>query len=307
MMKFSKKTLTRLVTVICILSMLLFMLYRSGLSSNKSFPVYKYYNYSKAVPLQDSLHIILDTTTYKLYSITYNSVNDKKVTGLLSIPKNKLLPVPVIILMHGLGDHKTVDYIEYGHSVLLKNGYAVLRLDIYNHADRKESSLNFDLTGSQKYWSRTIMTQTVFDLRRAVDFIETRKELDSKKTGYFGISLGGIIGVIFCGVEHRIKVPVIGLAGGQMNLLFKEKALTKDAKDFVSIIEPLNFIKDISPRPLLMLNAKNDDIVPPMMSKLLYNDAKKTKNIIWYQAKHRNIPLKTFYQDGLNWFDTYLK
>ncbi|RLD23051.1 MAG: hypothetical protein DRI70_09875, partial [Bacteroidetes bacterium] len=158
-----------------------------------------------------------------------------------------------------------------------------------------------------RYWSRTIITQTVFDLRRAVDFIESRKELDSKRIGYYGISLGGIIGTVFCGVEDRIKVPVIALAGGQLNLLYEEKALSKEAKDFVSIIEPLNFVEQISPRPFLMLNAENDEIVPPMMSKLLYNEAKGPKNIIWYNAKHRDVPLDKVYQDGLNWYNAYLK
>ena len=307
MMKFSKKNLTRLALVIGVLGVVLFMLYRVSLSINNSFPVHKYYSYSKAVPLQDTLELLLDSSSFKLYSLKYNSVNDKKVTGLLSIPKHIAQPMPVIILMHGLGDHKAVDYVEYGHAMLLKNGYAVLRLDIDNHGDRKTSSLNFDLTDAQKYRSRAMLTQTVFDLRRAVDFIETRKALDPKKIGYLGISLGGIIGVTFCGVEDRVKVPVIGLAGGQMNLLYKEKALTEDVKDFVSVIEPINFIKDIAPRPLLMLNAKNDDIVPPMMTKLLYNAAKTPKRIIWYDAKHRNVPLEAFYQDGLNWFNTYLK
>lgn len=270
--------------------------------TNECLPVSQYYDYDTAVPLRDSVHIIRETDDYTIFSISYKSVHDKKVTGFLSLPKHIKTPLPVILLMHGLGDHKAVDYIEFGNELFLKNNYAVLRLDISNHGDRKKNNYDFNLTGPYKYWTRNIISQTVFDLRRAIDFIETRRELDSKRIGYYGVSLGGIIGTIFCGVDERVKVPVMALAGGQLNLLYKNEAFSDTAKDFVSIIEPLNFVSHISPRPFLMLNANNDEIVPPAMSKLLFNKAKEPKEITWYNAKHRDAPLDMIYGDGLKWF-----
>jgi cephalosporin-C deacetylase-like acetyl esterase len=208
--------------------------------------------------------------------------------------------------MHGLGDKKTVDYIEAGHNYLLNAGYAVLRLDIYNHGDRKTEDHKFALTGAFRYWSRDVISQTIFDLRRAVDFIETQEELDHKQIGYFGISLGGIIGTTFCGIEERIKVPVIVLAGGGLNLLYGTKAISPDTKNYLSIFDPINFVARISPRPLLMINAENDDIVPRITSKLLYNKAKSPKHIKWYQAKHHTIPIDSVFLDGIDWFNRYL-
>ncbi|MRI01201.1 alpha/beta hydrolase [Kriegella sp. EG-1] len=305
MMKYSKLFRNGLIIAVA-LFIAGFALFKSVSNTSKSVPINSYYNYDKAVPLKDSVYTITDSTNFKLLSVSYQSIHDKKVTGLLSIPKTDKTALPVILLIHGLGDHKAVDYVEYGNDYFLKNGYAVLRIDISEHGDRKSEFYDFDFTGSYKYWSRNIVSQTVFDLRRAVDFITTRKELDQNRIGYYGISLGGIIGTIFCGVEDRIKVPVIALAGGQLNLLFKEKAISKEAKDFVSIIEPLNFVEQITPRPFLMLNAKNDEIVPPAMSKLLYGKAENPKDIIWYDAKHRDAPIDVIYNDGLNWFKKYL-
>ncbi len=275
--------------------------------TSESLPVLKYYEYDRDLALRDSIELVKDTTTFKEYKISYYSVNFKKVPGILTVPKNIKKPLPVIILLHGAGDSKTVDYVAYGNDFLLKNGYAVLRIDISKHGDRKEDEYDLSFTGKTRYWSREIITQTVFDLRRAVDFIETRPELDAKRIGYLGISLGGITGTIFCGVEKRIKVPVIVLAGGQFNLMFGKKSMTADAKDFTSIIEPLNFVRQISPRPLLMINAENDEVVPPLMSKFLYKKAKQPKKIIWYPAKHHTIPVDKVYQDGVNWFDQYLR
>ncbi len=273
---------------------------------NKELPVSKYYNYDHDLPLKDSVRLIKDTTEYKEYYVTFTSVHNQKVTALLTIPKTGSAPYPVVILMHGLGDRKTVDYIETGNEYLLKSGYAVLRPDIANHGDRFTDDYDFSLTDGYRYWTRDIIIQTVFDLRRAVDFIETRKALDPHRIGYFGISLGGIIGTIFCGVDSRIKVPVIVLAGGGMHLMFGMDAMSDQTKDFLSMIEPLNYVQMISPRPLLMINAENDDIVPPMMSRLLYKAAKEPKKIIWYPSKHHDLPIDKAYPAGIQWFNKYL-
>lgn len=268
----------------------------------KQLPVQKYYEYDQELPLLDSVRLVTDTTKYKLFYLTYHSVHDQKVSGLLTLPKKGEKPFPTIILMHGLGDRKTVDYIEAGNQYLLNAGYAVLRIDISNHGDRFRYDYDFDLTNGYRYWTRDIITQTVYDLRRAVDFINTREELDHHRIGYFGISLGGIIGTIFCSVEERIKVPVIVLAGGNLNLMFGKDAISGDIKDYLSIIDPVNYVANISPRPLLMINAENDNVVPPITSKLLYRAANEPKEIIWYPSKHHDLPIEKAYPAGIQWF-----
>ncbi|HUH48084.1 MAG TPA: acetylxylan esterase [Arenibacter sp.] len=285
-------------------SILLISLYL--LRNQETFKVRDYYGYDRALPLKDSLSLLKDTTDHLLYHVQYSSVGGKKVTGLLSIPKKGAFPLPVIILVHGLGDHKAVDYVEYGNTFFLRNNYAVMRIDLSEHGERKGDFYKFDLTGAYKYWSRDLMAQSVFDLRRAIDFLGTREELDPDRIGYYGISLGGIIGTVVSGADKRIKVPVVALAGGQLNLLYKKDAMSAGIKEFVSIIEPMNFVERISPRPFLMLNARNDEVVPPFMSDLLFNAAKEPKEIIWYTAKHRNAPIDRIYGAGLNWFNKYL-
>lgn len=276
-------------------------------SSSKKLPVLSYYNYDKKAPLNQTKKIIKDTLDYTLSYVTYQSVHNKKVTGLLTIPKKKEGSLPIVILLHGVGDRKTVDYIEFGNNILYKGGYATLRIDISNHGDRLENKFDFDLKGDTRYRTREVVSQTVFDLRRAIDFIETQKELDPNRIGFLGVSLGGICGTIFCGVEKRVKVPVIVLAGGQLNLMFGKKAFSSEIKNFTGIIEPKNYVRHIAPRPLLMLNAENDEIIPPTMSKLLYKKAKNPRKIIWYPARHHTIPIQEVYGEGIAWFDTYLK
>jgi cephalosporin-C deacetylase-like acetyl esterase len=289
-------------------NILLAVLFISQVScgGKEQLPLSSYYDYDPDLPLMDSVRLISDTAEGTLYYLTYRSVHDAEVTGLLTLPEKGQAPFPVVILMHGLGDRKTVDYVEAGNQYLLDAGYAVLRLDISNHGDRYRYDYDFDLTGGFRYWSREMITQTVFDLRRAVDFIQTREELDAQRIGYFGISLGGMIGTIFCGLEERVKVPVIVLAGGQLNLMFGLEAFSAETKHFLSLIDPIHYVKWIAPRPLLMINASEDDIIPPVTSRLLFKAAKEPKEIIWYPTKHHDLPVDKAYPEGIHWFDEHL-
>ena len=119
--------------------------------SKKSLPIARYYDYDQKLPLKDSVNIVSEKSNYRLYHVTYKSVHDKTVTALLSIPKKAEQPLPVIILLHGLGDRKTVDYIEAGNKHLVDSGYAVFRIDIANHGERFENDYDFSLTGDNRY------------------------------------------------------------------------------------------------------------------------------------------------------------
>jgi len=273
--------------------------------SKNELPVVKYYDYDHSLPLNDSVTLVDSDDNLTQYRVTFTSVHDKEVTGLLSIPKSTE-PLPIVILLHGLGDRKTVDYIEAGHKYFIDSGYAVLRIDIANHGDRKKYDYEFQLTEGYRYWTRDLVSQTVFDLRRSIDFLQKRPEIDSERIGFFGISLGGIIGTIFSGVDERVKVPIITLAGGNLSLMFGVDAVSEDIKDFFSIIDPINFVQHISPRPLLMINAEKDEVIDPLTTKMLFRKAKAPKEIIWYPSYHRNLPIDKAYPAGVEWFNRYL-
>jgi len=274
--------------------------------TKESLPLSKYYNYDQKLPLKDTLLQVDSADNYTMRHIDYFSINNKKVKALLSIPKNIDKPIPVIILLHGLGDRKTVDYIEAGHEYFIKSGYAVFRIDIANHGDRLEDNYEFSFTDGYKYWTRNIIIQTVFDLRRGIDLLNKIPDIDSTRIGFYGISLGGFTGTVFCAVDKRVKVPVIALAGGGFNVMFGLDALSEEALDYFSMIDPINYVEMLSPRPLLMLNAENDDVVPPFTTKRLFKKAKEPKKIIWYNAKHHDVPIDKVYQAGIDWYKKYL-
>jgi len=285
---------------------IIFLLIIFACSGKQEIPIEKYYDYDFAFPLEDSIRVEKETDQYIMYYVTYRSFHETIVTGLLTIPKNISTPMPVIIFLHGIGDYKDRDYMELGHKFMVDSCYAIFRIDVANHGDRKVHNYDYDFVDGYRYWTRDIIAQTVFDLRRAVDFLATRPEIDKDRIGYFGISLGGIIGTVFCGVDERVKVPVIALAGGGLHLAFKLKAFSEETKIYFSIIDPINFVEKIAPRPLLMLNASEDEIVPPITSKLMFKKASEPKKIIWYATKHREVPQDQVYPEAIRWFKKHL-
>lgn len=275
--------------------------------SSRRLPFTSFYKYDHSAPLNSEMEVRSpDVHARSTHHVRFTSFHQQEVTGILSLPEKGDGPFPVIILIHGLGDEKEVDYIAGGATLLLEAGYAVLRLDLYNHGEREISKFEFSFDPPTRYRTRQIITQSVFDLQRAVDFIESVESLDASRIGYFGISLGGIIGTIFSGIDVRIKVPVIVLAGGRLNLIRGTKALTRENLNYFGVMDPIHFVRKISPRPLLMINALQDEVVPPATSRFLFQKARQPKEIIWYEARHKTIPVVKAYADGIAWFDTHL-
>lgn len=297
------KKLTGIILIVAGITIFLFWWFKPGSLQSHQRDVYAY---DKSMPLLDTAVISLENEDFISYHITFQSINHKRVTTLLSIPKGNEGPWPVIILLHGLGDRKTVDYIQAGHDFYIQQGYAVFRPDLDNHGERQADKFSFSLTSKTRYRSREIIRQSIVDLQRGLDLLEFRSDIDMERTGFFGISLGGIIGTVFCAIDPRLKVPVIALAGGQLNLMYGADALSNETNAFLETIDPIMYVREIHPRPLLMINAENDEVVPPITSKLLFSQAKEPKEIIWYDAKHRNIPLLEAYKEGLKWFEKHM-
>ena len=252
-----------------------------------------FYDYDKNYPLD----VKVDTLANNLFHISYNSVNNNRVTALLSFPKTGKKPHPLAIIQHGLGDNKNTDYMMLGDSILSSKGFAVFRIDFAMHGERVKKKYKFK---GIDYTLRDAIEQTVFDLRRGLDYLETLPEIDSSKTGYIGISLGGIAGTVFCGVDKRVEVPVICIAGGGLRMMEGVKGFGDKVTAMMAPVEPLNFVEQISPRPLLFINAENDEIIPKPMAMLLHQKADEPKKVIWYKSKHHINPYQAF-NDAAEW------
>jgi predicted esterase len=133
------------------------------------------------------------------------------------------------------------------------------------------------------------------DLGRALDYLETRTELDRDRVAYFGYSWGAAVAPKLLAVEDRFKVAVL-LSGG---FVF-ERVLPE--------VDSINFIGHVH-IPVLMLNGRYDSTFPVETSQRPFFELLGTpptqKRHLLYDAGHA-APRKETIRDTLRWLDTYL-
>jgi len=222
------------------------------------------------------------------------------------------------VFLHGYGGSKE-DMLSFA-GLIAAEGYAIIAIDAEFHGERREEGKALYSPNLEE--SRNGIIQTIIDLRRAVDYLETREEIDSERIGYVGGSMGGILGAIFIGVEPRIKAAALLVAGGNMSLMImksqhpaipairrylEEQGMTYgELQEALNPVDPLNFIGSFSPRPVVFHLGKYDQIVPAEAGEQLYRAAGEPKQVYWYDSGH-DLPLELVVSRLLDFMDRELK
>src|SRR5262249_43344231 len=116
-----------------------------------------------------------------------------------------------------LGDMQFIDYV-------IQSGRAVL-YPVYKGTYERPASDNTPISAM----GREVLIEQSKDIGRALDYLETRTDIDRSKIGYMGVSMGAALGVIFTAVEDRFKAAIF-LDGG----FFAEKLMPgTDQADFL--------------------------------------------------------------------------
>ncbi|MHC4829372.1 MAG: alpha/beta hydrolase family protein, partial [Planctomycetota bacterium] len=129
------------------------------------------------------------------------------------------------------------------------------------------------------------MRQAICDFRRALDWVESRNDVDMKRVGVTGVSLGGILGSIVSGVDQRFQRNVYIIAGGDLGgiimnpsgetrrareVIAKKGWSIDDVRQLVNPIEPLRYAHRIDGRGAMMITAGQDQIIPKASSDALW-------------------------------------
>lgn len=141
--------------------------------------------------------------------------------------------------------------------------------------------------------------QTVMDIRRARAILSQRPEIDPDHIGITGVSLGGIIASLAAGVDGTFDRVCPILAGGDVASLTFHTRETRVAKErlvargvdlpkleeLLAPVEPTHFASRLDPSRCLMINARNDEVIPRESTDLLWKAIGKP-TILWVPAGH---------------------
>ncbi len=244
-----------------------------------------YYAYDNKMPLKPDVQPLDDNAIRTRYKLAYDSVHDQRVTAIVAIPKRFAAPYPAVLLVHGSGGNKDTSYIAACSEMLTSQGYATLSIDTQYHGDRRRPDRSGEIHMPDSYTMRDAWVQTVVDLRRAVDYLTSRQDIAGGKIGYLGFSQGAMIGCVVGGVEPRIASFCLAVPGGGFVNIVKHideypvlKAhwpiqvtpdVMRTVEEVANITDPIYYVGRILPRPLLIIVAKNDEIIPPEASQAL--------------------------------------
>jgi serine/threonine protein kinase/dienelactone hydrolase len=220
----------------------------------------------------------------------------EEMMAYLFLPSGGKPPYQVVIAFPGSGSIETRSSasLELGRiDFLQRSGRAVI-WPIYKGTYERGGDLRSSYPSpTSTYKDYVIMWGK--DLKRSIDYVETRPDLDSSRIAYYGTSWGGKMGAILPAIEPRIKVNVLYVAG-----LNFQRALPE--------VDQINYITRVK-QPTLILNGERDFFFPAETSQkpmfeLLGTPPEHKKRLV-FPGGH-SVPRTEMIRESLQWLDRYL-
>lgn len=204
---------------------------------------------------------------------------------------------PGVIVLHILGGD--FDLARIFCRALASRGVAALFLKMPYYGERRQEDSSVRMISMDPEETVRGMTQAVLDIRQAASWLAVQEEIDPEQLGIMGISLGGITGALAAGMEPRFNKVCLLLAGGDMGEVawtstemaplrkrWDESGRTKEELfAALKIIDPVTYVRPLPGRKVLMLNASQDEVIPPACTRALWR-AFGEPEIVWWNAGH---------------------
>jgi eukaryotic-like serine/threonine-protein kinase len=269
--------------------------------SDEIFNAYKsLYSYDKK-ELQPVIESSVTSESWKKEKITFDAgYGNERMVAYLFLPRNTPPPYQTVIYFPGSGVLylRSTDQLEGDLNMtrldfVIQSGRAVL-YPIYEGTFGRGQALNSDYpTPTSAYRDHVIHWYK--EMARSVDYLETRKDIDSDKLAFYGTSWGGALGMILPALESRFKANVLVVGG-----FYLQKTLPE--------ADQINFVSRVTV-PTLMLNGRHDFFLPIETAQLpafeYLGTPKEHKRQVIYETGH-NIPRNELIRETLNWLDRYL-
>ena len=222
-------------------------------------------------PLKAQVTGRLQRDAYRIEKVVFQSMPGLYVTGNFYVPGDSAKSLPAILYLCGHSPHPLGAKVEYQDRALwfASHGYACLVLDTLEFGE--VAGIHHG-THNLNMWHWLSLGYTpagveVWNAIRALDYLETRREVDKHRIGLTGISGGGAMTWYTSAVDERVAAaaPVCstftfgsqaahGLASGQCDCIYYHNTYLWD----FPVVGAL-----IAPRPLLILSGQKDTIFPP--------------------------------------------
>jgi hypothetical protein len=225
----------------------------------------------------------ITTERFTVEKLHFQSVPGLYVTANLYVPKLTVLPAPAVLYLCGHGN-TVVDKVSYGSKVsyqrhpawFAEHGYVCLILDTLELGEIQGQ--HHGTSRLNMWWWQTLGYTPAgiecWNAIRALDYLETRVEVDRRHIGVTGRSGGGATSWWLAAADDRphCVVPVAGIADLQAHVVqglaprFPKGVISGhcDCMYFVNTYrwDFAQVAALCAPRPLMLGNSEADDIFP---------------------------------------------
>jgi len=268
--------------------------------SDEVFNAYRLLYAYPQTPLHEKVEgVVKETVDWTEVKVSFDAAyNGERMAAYLFLPKNVKPPFQTVLFFpsarvlelppdsSALGDVKFFDYI-------LQSGRAVM-YPVYEDTYERRTKNSLP-SGAQ---SVDLTRDWYKDTARSLDYLATRKDIDSRKLAYLGVSMGAADGVILSTLlEDRLKTTIL-LDGG---FFMGKPSAGGDQADFAPRLKI----------PVLMVNGKYDYTFPvdnaqnPLFKMLATPDADKRHVLLDtpHDVTEDRVHLRAAV---LDWLDKYL-
>lgn len=227
--------------------------------------------------------------------------DNEKMDILIFKPKgSNFKKLDSVILYPGANYYRTppdIDEVnpgEYGLDFIIKSGRALIWPAYKGSMNRiNDMNISFPRTQDHMRLFRQLLSYWTVDTSRTIDFLQSREEFHLDNIYYVGMSYGGIYTTHVLLFEERFKAAVLYVGG------------------LSTSIPPMSDGKSHYPRmdlPILMLNGKQDYLVPETSPKSMYaaiGTPEDDKKLIFYDSGHWPLPRNQMIKETLSWLEKY--
>ena len=268
---------------------------------------------------------------YRLERLVLDLNGEEGVPALLLIPDKRKTPAPGLLYIHwhggmyDLGKEQLLRGVEAQPAyarVCVEKGLVTLAIDSWCFGERKHEADGH--TGEEDafklmLWKgQVLFGMMMFDEFRALDYLSSRPEVDPKRLGVFGMSMGATKAWWLAALDPRVTVCMDVCCLTDFDQLIKTHSLKEHGiyyyvPSLLKHFQTAQINELIVPRPHLSVNGRQDPLTPPtgvekirdyLLPLYRLHGNERDCRIELYDCPHVELP--EMRKVILDWMDQYL-